>query len=68
MCSGVTLIKDISIENPHRAHIEILFDLSFEELLRKYKFTNFVAPRKAWADTLNMDSVTDAFYKSSSRI
>jgi hypothetical protein len=25
----VTLIKDISIANPHRAHIEILFDLSF---------------------------------------
>ena len=25
----VTLIKDISIENPHRAHIEILFDSNF---------------------------------------
>ncbi|MEI7501328.1 MAG: hypothetical protein WCK84_12885, partial [Bacteroidota bacterium] len=25
----VTLIKDIRIENPHRAHLEILFDLSF---------------------------------------
>ena len=28
----VTLIKDIKIEDPHRAHIEILFDLSLEEL------------------------------------
>ncbi|HNR66323.1 MAG TPA: hypothetical protein PKJ95_08545 [Atribacterota bacterium] len=26
----VTLIKDISISTPHRAHIEILFDLSLE--------------------------------------
>ena len=34
----VTLIKDISIENPLRAHIEILFDLSFQELLNKHQF------------------------------
>ena len=59
----VTLIKDISIETPHRAHIEILFDLSFQELLRERKFTNFVELHNAWAKTLNMDSVTDAFYK-----
>jgi len=38
----VTLIKDISIENPHRAHIEILVDLSYQELLRIHKFSNFV--------------------------
>jgi len=38
----VTLIKDISTQNPHRAHIEILFDLSFDELRRLHKFTNFV--------------------------
>ena len=31
----VTLIKDINILIPHRAHIEILFDLSFDELKDK---------------------------------
>ncbi|MBW2662332.1 MAG: hypothetical protein JRD93_10160 [Deltaproteobacteria bacterium] len=31
----VTLIKDIKIKKPHRAHIEILFDLSLEELRKR---------------------------------
>ena len=30
----VTLIRNINMENPHRAHIEILFDLSLEEVKR----------------------------------
>jgi hypothetical protein len=38
----VTVIKDISTTTPHRAHVEILFDLSFTELKRVHKFTNFV--------------------------
>jgi hypothetical protein len=44
----VTLIKDISIESPLRAHIEILFDLSFQELLSKHQFSNFVELHNAW--------------------
>src|SRR5262245_13953322 len=36
----VTLIKDIRFADPHRAHIEILFDLSFDVLLARYAFTN----------------------------
>src|SRR5690349_23387293 len=38
----VTQIKDISIASPHRAHIEILFDLSFDELKKNHPFSNFV--------------------------
>ena len=37
----VTVIKEINIKNPHRGHIEILFDLSFPEINRlkqSYKF------------------------------
>jgi hypothetical protein len=44
----VTLIKDIRIANPHRGHIEILFDLSFGELHEKHGFSNFVALQTAW--------------------
>jgi adenine-specific DNA-methyltransferase len=38
----VTLIQDIQCRNTHRAHIEILFDLSLAALHTKHGFTNFV--------------------------
>jgi adenine-specific DNA-methyltransferase len=59
----VTLIKDISIENPHRAHIEILFDLSFSELLRMHKFSNFVELHNAWQKTLDTKELNKRFYQ-----
>lgn len=59
----VTFIKDINIDMPHRAHIEILFDLSFEELLGVYKFTNFVELHSAWQKTLNIKELNKKFYK-----
>jgi len=59
----VTLIKDISIENPHRAHIEILFDLSFDALLKKYKFTNFAELHEAWQKTLDTKELNKLFYR-----
>lgn len=59
----VTLIKDISIENPHRAHIEILFDLSFNELLHIYKFTNFIELHNAWQKTLDTKELNKRFFQ-----
>jgi very-short-patch-repair endonuclease len=59
----VTLIKDISIENPHRAHIEILFDLSFDELLSRFNFTNFVELHNAWQQTLDTKELNKRFYQ-----
>lgn len=59
----VTLIKDISIQNPHRAHIEILFDLSLEELKRVHKFTNFVELHNAWQKTLDTKELNKRFYR-----
>lgn len=59
----VTLIKDISIEAPHRAHVEILFDLSFSELLRIYNFTNFVELHNAWQKTLDTRELNKRFYQ-----
>jgi hypothetical protein len=58
----VTLIKDINIENPHRAHIEILFDLSFDELRSKHQFTNFVELHNAWQKTLDTKELNKRFY------
>lgn len=59
----VTLIKDIDTRNPHRAHIDILFDLSFDELQRVHKFTNFVELHKAWQKTLDIRELNKKFYK-----
>lgn len=59
----VTLIKDISIENPHRAHIEILFDLSFNELQRNNRITNFVELHNAWQKTLDTKELNKRFYR-----
>lgn len=58
----VTLIKDISIDNPHRAHIEILYDLSLTELQRVHKFTNFVELHNAWQKTLDTKELNKRFY------
>ncbi len=58
----VTLIKDFIIENPHRAHIEILFDISFDELRSKHHFTNFVELHNAWQKTLDTKELNKRFY------
>jgi adenine-specific DNA-methyltransferase len=59
----VTLIKDISVESPHRAHIEILYDLAFPQLTAKYEITNFVKLHDAWRATLDISELNKRFYK-----
>ena len=59
----VTLIKDINIEKPHRAHIEILFDLSLPELIRKHNVSNWVELHNAWLKTLDSSELNKKFYK-----
>jgi hypothetical protein len=59
----VTLIKDINIEKPHRAHIEILFDLSFDELKEKFQFANFVELHNAWQKTLDTKLLNRKFFE-----
>ena len=59
----VTLIKDINIPKPHRAHIEILFDLTIEELRQVHKFTNFIELHEAWKKTLDTKELNKRFYK-----
>ena len=59
----VTLIKDIAIASPHRAHIEILFDLSLEQLYKAHKFSNFVELHRAWQKTLDSSELNKRFFK-----
>jgi len=59
----VTLIKDISIAAPHRGHVEILFDLTFQALLEKHAFTNWVALHNAWQKTLDSSELNKRFFQ-----
>ena len=59
----VTLIKDIDITTPHRAHIEILFDIHFDQLQRKHAVTNFVELHNAWQKTLDSSELNKKFYQ-----
>lgn len=59
----VTLIKDIDITNPQRAHKEILKDLSLDELYKKFEFHSFVKLHEAWKATLNISELNKKFYK-----
>jgi Alw26I/Eco31I/Esp3I family type II restriction m6 adenine DNA methyltransferase len=59
----VTLIKDVRLANPHRAHIEILHDLHIEELRSKHEFTSFDGLHDAWRQTLDISALNKRFYK-----
>ncbi len=59
----VTLIKDIDIASPQRAHKEILKDLSLNELYKKFEFHSFVKLHEAWKATLNISELNKKFYK-----
>jgi len=58
----VTLIKDIRIDNTNRAHLEILADLSLNQLYEKHRFTNFLELHQAWQDTLSISELNKRFY------
>ena len=58
----VTLIKDIVFANPHRAHIEILFDMALENLNKTYEIHNFETLHKAWSEVLDTQTLNKRFY------
>ena len=59
----VTLIKDIRFAEPHRAHIEILGDLSLHALHEATGFRNFVELHRAWAKTLDSSDLNNKFFR-----
>jgi type II restriction/modification system DNA methylase subunit YeeA len=59
----VTLIKDISLRQPHRAQVEILYDLSLQQLKNEHPVTNFRDLHQAWQETLDISVLNDSFYK-----
>lgn len=59
----VSLIKDIDVVSPHRAHVEILAELSVASLYREHKFSNFLELHQAWQKTLDISILNKRFYK-----
>jgi hypothetical protein len=59
----VTLIKDVNLKNPHRAHQEILVDLSFVQLKAAHSIHNFASLLKAWKATLSISQLNKTFYE-----
>jgi len=59
----VTLIRDIDCANPHRAHIEILRDLSLAEVQRLHQVSNFVELHGAWRGILSSSELNKRFFK-----
>jgi len=59
----VTLIKDININDPHRAHKEILDDLNFNKLKSRSTIHSFVHLQQAWENVLSTSELNQNFYK-----
>ena len=64
---NVSLIREIDPVNPHRAHLDILAELSLEERLRWIKFhdrsTNFDGLLAAWLVALDTEELNKRFYR-----
>ena len=63
----VTLIKDIRLDNPHRAHIDILFELWLEECAKwmadHKEQENFDGLLAAWLARLDTEELNKKFYR-----
>ena len=59
----VTLIKDVRAANPHRAHLEILEDLSLPALASAHHLANFADLQRAWEKTLDTTELNKKFYR-----
>ena len=63
----VTLIKDIRLNNPHRAHLDILSELSLEECVKwmndNRKPKNFDGLLAAWLAKLDTEELNKQFYR-----
>ena len=58
----VTLIKDINLSSPHRAHLDILAEFSLDSLVQTHDVHNFDTLHKAWEGLLNTEALNRKFY------
>ncbi|GAB4424743.1 MAG: hypothetical protein OHK0015_03890 [Chloroflexi bacterium OHK40] len=59
----VSLIRDVRCQEPHRAHLEILADLSLPALTARQTIAGFADLQRAWARTLDISELNRRFYR-----
>ena len=59
----VTIIRDISLNNPHRGHLDILNSFAMPRLLRARAINSFETLHAAWEDIFNVELLNRRFYK-----
>ncbi|MDY0128330.1 MAG: N-6 DNA methylase [Candidatus Cloacimonadaceae bacterium] len=58
----VTFIRDIHLKNTHRAHLDILYELSIHSIKERYPLSSFDDLHKAWAKVLDLKELNKRFY------
>ena len=58
----ITIIKDVRLANPNRAHLEILSELAIDRLGDKRRPTNFRELYDAWMAVLSISELNKRFY------
>jgi hypothetical protein len=61
--SRITVIKDVRLASPHRAHLDILASLALENLGDKRRPSSFRELYDAWIETLSTQKLNETFYK-----
>ncbi len=59
----VTLVKDIHLLEPHRAHIDILAELALPKLMADAQARSFDDLHRAWENALDADALNKRFYR-----
>jgi len=60
--SRITVIKDVRLAKPHRAHLDILASLALENLGAKRRPSNFRELYDAWIEALSTQALNKRFY------
>lgn len=59
----ISLVKDVNLARPHRAHVEILADLSLAALARRKAPSDFRSLYDLWLETLSAAELNKRFYE-----
>ncbi|GAB5452319.1 MAG: hypothetical protein Hals2KO_26470 [Halioglobus sp.] len=59
----VTIIRDISLANPHRGHLDILQSFALPSLVERTAIHSFDTLHAAWEEIFNVELLNERFYK-----
>ena len=59
----VTLVKDVDVRSPHRAHLDILADLALPRMVDERNVASFEDLHRAWEDALDTEELNRRFYR-----